>query len=127
MREPLRGSNQRKVGLIVLAALVLVVGLPRSLSAADAQERHKLFQEKCVQCHGEDGSGSTVVGKSLGAADLRSPAVQKLTDPQLYLQIDEGKGNMPGFGAGLDKAQINELIAYVRDLGKTQKPKTKSH
>jgi cytochrome c6 len=127
MRQALISTNERRAGWVALVALMLAVGFPVSLSAADAQEGQKLFQAKCVQCHGEDGSGHTVTGKTLGAFDLRSDAVQKKTDAEFYQQISHGKGNMPAFGKALSDAQINDLIAYVREFAKKQKPKKKSH
>jgi cytochrome c6 len=127
MRQALSRTNERRAGWAALVALVLAVGFPVSLSAADAQNGQKLFQAKCVQCHGEDGSGHTVTGKALGAFDLRSDAVQKKTDAEFYQQISRGKGSMPAFGKALSDAQINDLIAYVRGFAKKQKPKKKSH
>lgn len=125
MRQALSNTNDRRAGWIALVALVLVVGLTLSLSAADAQEGQKLFQEKCVQCHAKDGSGHTVTGKTLGAADLRSAAVQKKTDADFYQQISRGKGSMPAFGKALSDGQIKDLIAYIREFAKKQKPKKK--
>ncbi len=69
-------------------------------------------------CHGADGTGNTAVGKSLGAADLHSDTVQKLTDAAIYTQIESGKGNMPPFKGQVDKDQIGDLIAYIRQFGK---------
>ncbi len=84
----------------------------------NASEGQKVFEDKCVRCHGDDGSGNTVLGKPLGAMDLRSAPVQTLTDAQIYTQINKGKANMPPFGGALNPTQINDLIAYVRKFGK---------
>lgn len=105
-----------------MVGLAIVIGFVPAAWAGPDSEVQKIFTDKCVRCHAENGSGDTAVGKALGAADLRTPVVQKLTDAQIYSQIDQGKGNMPPFGPGLTKAQINELIAYVRSLGKTAEP-----
>ncbi len=78
----------------------------------------KLFEDKCVRCHGDNGSGDTALGKPLGAMDLRSAPVQALTDAQIYTQISKGKGNMPPFGGALNPTQIKDLIVYVRHFGK---------
>ena len=114
------GTQGRWALVTLLAAIFVMVSLPNTALAGNSEESRKLFQEKCVRCHNDDGSGSTVVGKALGAADLRSAAVQKKSDADFYVQIDKGKGNMPPFGADLDKSQINELVTYVRELGKKQ-------
>jgi mono/diheme cytochrome c family protein len=115
-----QSEGQRLARVALFAALLLTLALPDTAQAGNAQEGQKVFQEKCVRCHNDDGSGTTVVGKALGAADLRSADVQKKTDADFYTQIDKGKGNMPPFGSDLTKPQIDELIAYVRQLAKKQ-------
>jgi mono/diheme cytochrome c family protein len=107
-----------KVGEALLVAFAFAVASPAKAQPGDSVNGQKIFLEKCKKCHGEDGSGNTNFGKSLRAADLRSADVQKKSDADFYLQIDKGKKNMPPFGATLDKAQINDVIAYVRQLGK---------
>jgi mono/diheme cytochrome c family protein len=99
------------LGIIVFNSTVLA-------QAGNADDGKKLFSTKCATCHGQDGSGNTSVGKSLKAADLRSPDVQKKADADFYTQVEKGKGKMPPFGAALNKTQITDLVAYVRQLGK---------
>jgi mono/diheme cytochrome c family protein len=111
-------AKWHKVGGVLLLAFSFAMANPAKAQPGDAVNGQKLFLEKCKKCHGEDGSGNTNFGKSLRAADLRSADVQKKNDADFYLQIDKGKKNMPPFGASLDKTQINDLIAYVRQLGK---------
>jgi cytochrome c oxidase cbb3-type subunit III len=103
---------------VLLSLLVMAVARPALAQTGNAEAGQKIFADKCVRCHGQDGSGSTAIGKALGAADLRSADVQKKTDADFYTQIDKGKANMPPFGTTLDKSQINDLIAYVRQFGK---------
>jgi cytochrome c oxidase cbb3-type subunit III len=109
-----------KVGGVLLLGFLFAVAGPAKAQTGNAASGQKIFLEKCKKCHGEDGSGNTNFGKSLRAADLRSADVQKKTDADFYLQIDKGKKNMPPFGASLDKTQINDVIAYVREIGKKQ-------
>jgi cbb3-type cytochrome c oxidase subunit III len=110
-----------KVGAISLLSLFLFA-IPHSAAAqaGKAEEGQELFKQNCVKCHGPDGSGNTPIGKAVGAKDLRAAEAQKLTDAQIYTQIDKGKGNMPPFGDTLNKANINDLIAYVHELTKKQ-------
>ena len=54
----------------------------------------------------------------MGIADLRSAQVQKLSNPRLSAIISKGKGKMPAFGGSLSKAQINDLVAFIRSLAK---------
>ena len=106
-----------KLGSLALLPLFLFV-IPRAAGAqaGQAEEGKKLFEVNCAKCHGPDGSGNTPIGKAVGAKDLRAPEAQKLTDAQIFTQIDQGKGNMPPFGETLGKAKINDLIAYVHVL-----------
>lgn len=110
-----------KVSAIVLLPLILfAIPRPAAAQAGNADEGQKLFVQNCVTCHGPDGSGNTAIGKSVGAKDLRSPVAQKLTDAEITTQINQGKGNMPPFAGSLTKANVSNLVAYVRELGKKQ-------
>ena len=108
----------QKVGVVLLLAFPFAITHPAQAQAGNTANGQKVFQEKCAKCHGKDGSGNTSYGKALGAADLRLADVQKKSDADFYTQIDKGKKSMPPFGAILDKTQINDVIAYVRQFGK---------
>jgi cytochrome c6 len=116
-----------KVSAIALLPLFLfAIPYSAAAQAGKAEDGQKLFETNCVKCHGADGSGNTAIGKAVGAKDLRSAEAKKLTDAEIITQITQGKGNMPPFGDSLSKANINDLMAYVRELGKkpagTKKP-----
>jgi mono/diheme cytochrome c family protein len=103
-----------------LGALAVLVAFSFASSAAakaadDVGET--AFKSNCVICHAADGSG-TPAGKALKAPDLRSDAVQKMTDAQIEDQITNGKNNMPPFKNTLNKDQIKALAAYVHSFGK---------
>jgi len=108
-----------KIGAMAILPLFLFA-IPHSAAAqaGKAEEGQKLFEVNCAKCHGPDGSGDTPIGKAVGAKDLHSAEAQKLTDAQIFTQIDQGKNNMPPFGGSLDKAKINDLVAYVKVLRK---------
>jgi cytochrome c oxidase cbb3-type subunit 3 len=80
-----------------------------------------LFKSHCVLCHGADATGNTTLGKQLKARNLHSAIVQKKSDAALKHLITEGEGSMPPFSAQLSGAQIDELVAYIRQLGKSKK------
>ena len=108
-------TRKHRFSLIALLPLILFT-IPHLASAqSDGQ---KLYDTNCAKCHGPDGSGSTVIGKAVGAKDLRSAEAKKLTDAEIFTQIDQGKGNMPPFGGTLNKAQINSLIPIIREFSK---------
>jgi len=112
------GKEWHKVSGVLLLALLSVMTNPASAQTGNATNGQKLFHEKCERCHGKDGSGNTSQGRAFNAADLSSSDVQKKTDADFYRQIEKGKDAMPPFGASLDKNQISDLIAYVRQFGK---------
>ena len=73
----------------------------------EAERGHSLFERNCAHCHGDDARGDE--GPSLH--DL------KKTDARITRIVKEGiKGEMPKFGAKLNDADIQALIAYLRTL-----------
>ena len=84
-----------------------------SLSAA-AQDAAATYKAKCAMCHGPDGKG----GK-MGTKDFASAEVQGLSDAELIETISKGKPpKMPAYEGKLKDAEIKDLVAYVRSLGK---------
>ena len=108
-------TRKHRVGAIALLPLFLLAFPHLAAAQSDGQ---KLYDTNCAKCHGPDGTGNTVVGKAVGAKDLNSPEAKKLTDAEIYTQIEQGKNNMPPFGGTLNKAQIDSLIPIVRGFGK---------
>jgi len=100
---------------ILVVALLLI----SSAAIAGAQNPGKnIFTSKCSICHGPDGSGKTQMGKSLKIADLHSADVQKMSDADLKTVITNGKNKMPPFKGKLTDAQMDQVISYIRELGK---------
>ena len=99
-------------------AIILLGGAicPSWLSAQT--DSAALFKSKCSLCHGDDGSGATPTGRALKSKDLRSDEVQKNSDAELTDVITKGRNKMPAFGQKLKPDQIQQLVAYVRHLGK---------
>jgi mono/diheme cytochrome c family protein len=103
--------------MLALFATALVLPAP---ARADAAAGAQLYKDKCVGCHGADGSGSTPMGKALKAGDLRKPEIQAKKDAELAASITNGKGKMPAQKGNLNAAQIAEIVTYVRTLGKAK-------
>lgn len=103
-------------------ALMLVL-TTQSFAEGDqkAAAGENLFKSHCILCHGTDATGNTTLGKQLKARNLHTAFVQKKTDAELKDVIANGNGNMPPFAAQLSDAQIDEVLAYVRRLGKDRK------
>ena len=107
-------------GMIVGLALVVGVSLATP-KPTEASKGEATFKGKCATCHGPDGKGQTAMGKMMKLKDLGSAEVQKKTDKELSDLISKGKSPMPAFGSQLKKEQIDELGAYIRELGKKEK------
>ena len=100
---------------------VLLVAMAASLHPAQLKAQSdaaKSYKTNCAMCHGADGSGDTTAGKALKAKDLRAPEAQKQSDAELTETIAKGRNKMPAFGQRMKPEQIQELVAYVRQLGK---------
>jgi mono/diheme cytochrome c family protein len=85
----------------------------------DAREH---FADHCAQCHANDGSGNTEMGKYLypRVPDMRLPATQNLSDGELYYIIRNGVPltGMPAWGEPhLDQDDESwQLVLFVRHL-----------
>ncbi|MGB8541623.1 MAG: cytochrome c [Candidatus Acidiferrales bacterium] len=105
-----------RMGWVVV---LLAVAVSAVTASAPAQDAGALFKAKCSTCHAADGSGSTQMGKTLGAPDLRSEDIQKKTDAQLIDAVTHGVGTkMPAYKGKLTDAQIKDLVGYIRGLAK---------
>ncbi|MEO6722541.1 MAG: cytochrome c [Ferruginibacter sp.] len=68
----------------------------------------ELFESKCVNCHGTDGTKGRWGAKNLSTS--------RLSDEALFKVISEGRGFMPKWGKKLAPPQIDALIAYIKTL-----------
>jgi cytochrome c6 len=118
----MQDKTERHVMFASIFLLMLFAGLALSVSSIaranpgpDGAASSATFRTKCAMCHGQDGAG-TEVGKSMNVPDLRSQAVQKLSDAELAQIISNGKSGMPSFKNSLSDAQIHSLVAYIHLL-----------
>lgn len=84
---------------------------------------------KCAGCHGQDGSGQ---GVQLEGLNVKQPpiawnnvaAMSGLSDQQIAAKISQSGRQqnpdavMPSFGDQLSAQQIDDVVAYIRMLGK---------
>jgi cytochrome c6 len=112
-RSMKQGWKSVPVVLIMSAACFIA---PRSVAQTSLVE--DLFKGKCSSCHGPDGAGKTTMGTMLKIRNLQSEDVQKQSDADLIRIITKGKNKMPAFDGKLKKEQIEQLVGYVRELGK---------
>ena len=101
------------------AAMTMALAMLAFPALADEDAGKAAYAKaKCKMCHGENGSGDTPAGKSMGARDLRSDEVQRIPDAEMKTIIAEGKGKMPAFKGALSPEEITNVVSWVRKLGK---------
>lgn len=103
--------------IAVFLGLALILTLQTSFAAAqDTPEA--LYKAKCAVCHAADGSGNTPAGKKMEVQDFKAPEIAKLSDQIFFDITKKGKGKMPAYEGKLTDTQINDLVKYIRALGK---------
>jgi len=83
------------------------------------------FADHCANCHANDGSGNTMIGRGLypKPPDMRLTETQGLSDGELYYIIENGIRftGMPAFGeepASTSDEESWALVAFIRQLPK---------
>jgi mono/diheme cytochrome c family protein len=82
------------------------------------------FADHCANCHGNNGSGETDIGRALypRAPDMRSSTTQELTDGELFSIIENGVRltGMPAWGTGTPDGERASwsLVHFIRRLPK---------
>jgi mono/diheme cytochrome c family protein len=89
---------------------------PENLAEARAH-----WADHCANCHANNGSGETEIGRSLypKAPDMRLPATQGLSDGELYYTIQNGirLTGMPAWGQAGDNDEASwKLVQFIRRL-----------
>lgn len=77
----------------------------------------QIYVSKCTACHSKDGSGTGTIGRSMRIPSLTSPQVQAQSDEKLASAISNGTGKMPTYKKKYSPAEIQQLVAYIRELG----------
>jgi mono/diheme cytochrome c family protein len=110
----------------VLLALVLS---PAAAPAADLAAGKQLNDKLCARCHGDAGKGDGAMLKKM-KSDVTpvdwtdKAAMTRLKDSDLAQIIKEGGKTsgksklMPGFKDKLSDAEVADVVAYIRSLGK---------
>lgn len=78
----------------------------------------KIYSEKCVRCHKEDGSGgkTEIDGTTINAENLASDKMKKEPDAELVEHITDGipGEGMPAFKGKLTEQEIKDVVAFIR-------------
>lgn len=108
---------RRTTAAVIPAFVCLYVITSFAQSTAEA-----LYEGKCASCHGKDGKGKTAFARKAAIPDLASPAVQSMSDKDLYESIALGthhKEYPHAFALrGMSQGEINSLVKKIREFAK---------
>lgn len=95
---------------------------PIASSLESVAKGEELYNMYCFSCHGDTGYGDGPAGGSMGVrpADFHDKKVISQKDGALFWKLTNGKGNMPPFKEALTEEQRWQLIAFLRELGKSE-------
>lgn len=106
-----------RLSAIIIVAATFAAG--SAMAAGHAEQGKVVFDSKCKTCHGPDGKGNPAIAKIMKVKmhELGSKEVQSRSDAELKKDILKGNGKMMPV-KGLSSGQVDDVIAYVRTLGK---------
>lgn len=91
---------------------------PVAASEDNLRDARLHFADHCATCHGNDGSGDSVIGRGLypKPPDLRLPETQKLSDGELFWIIENGVRftGMPAFSNAGMQNDSWKLVRFIR-------------
>jgi mono/diheme cytochrome c family protein len=78
------------------------------------------YKENCVMCHGAPGVDESEFGQGLNppAPDLTLPAIQKMSDGELFWIVSNGirMTGMPAFSPTHKPEEVWKIVSFVRHL-----------
>jgi mono/diheme cytochrome c family protein len=106
--------------LLVAAALPLVAGCARKTLPTP-----ELYTTFCARCHGSEGSGDPRHLDRYPYLDLHaSPMVLGSDRAAVRQRIADGRGPMPGFSHRLRPEEIERLVDFTFQLGRSATKET---
>ena len=78
-----------------------------------------IYDKECKSCHGQNGAGGPVKledGTKLKVPSFREGHALRHPDADYLKQITKGGDGMPAFEKKLTPEQMNDLIAFIREV-----------
>ena len=114
----------KRLRLLILFSVscFIVGGVEAQLTSPGSGDPIKgkvIYENNCLICHGDHGKGDGLLGASLRPqpTDLTGPEVRGKSDKDLRTVIHEGRGVMPAWKTRLNEQDIQNVLAYIRNLG----------
>jgi len=104
-------------GRVTTLTLVCLSGA--AALAADANAGQAAYTRACKSCHGPDGTPNPAIAKMMKVdmQDLKSAAVQGMSNDDIKKIITDGKGKMRPV-ASVSGAALDDVAAYIHSLKK---------
>ena len=99
---------------------ITLVGLSGAAAlAADAKAGQAVYDKSCKSCHGPDGTPNPGIEKMMKVTmeDMKSPAVQAMSNDDIKKIITGGKGKMKPI-TSISGADLDNVAAYIHTLKK---------
>lgn len=95
-------------GWTALGVLALTLAVARPALAADADEGENIYENYCVNCHGE-GLVNTSGGVTFDLRKLKPDEHDRFIN-----SVTNGKRQMPPWKGVLDREKMEDIWAYIR-------------
>jgi len=110
----------RNARLLAMPSNARAMVNPMQPTVENLRDARLHFADHCAICHGNDGSGATMLGRGMypKPPDLRLAQTQKLSDGALFWIIEHGVRftGMPAFASHGDTDDSWKLVLFLRHL-----------
>lgn len=100
----------------IVVAFLGVLAVASTAAAADPELGKKVYEKKCVSCHGADGKGNAKMEQMLKIKIPTLAGAAAKPDSELLKFVAEGKKPMPSFQKSLSKDELEAVVRYTKDL-----------
>ncbi len=110
-------ANTNTTNIVVTNANTATNAQPTAPADVLADAR-KIYTDKCVKCHKEDGTGGkvTIEDKTINADNFTTDKMAKMADEKYFDYIKNGVPDegMPAFKNQLTDEQIKNVVKFIR-------------